>query len=88
MRFLQAFLNLFFGGFGIPGILIISPGDMAFFPAVIAGRPRNLFNFILGFMGGRGFGCLIIPSEVTVSLGIILRWFIRCLAPFYVAALR
>ena len=73
MRFLRAFLNLPFGGFGIPGTLTISPGDMAFFPAIITGRPRNLFNFILGFTGGRGFGYLIIPSGVMVSLRIILR---------------
>ena len=61
---------------------------MALFPAVIIGRPRNFFNFILGFTGGKGSGYLIIPFKVTVSLRIILRWFIRCLAPFYVAALR
>ena len=88
MRLLQAFLNFPFGGFGIPGILIISPGNITFFPAIITGRPQNLFGFILGFTGGRGSRCLIIPFKVTVSLGIILRWLIRCSAPSYVAALR
>ena len=87
MRFFQAFLNLPFGGFGIPGTLIISPGDMAFFPVIIIGYPRNFFGFILGFTGGRGSGCLIIPFGVTVSLRVVLRWLIGCLAPFYVAAL-
>ena len=61
---------------------------MAFFPAIIAGHPQNLFGFILGFVGGRGSGCLIIPSEVMVSLGIILRWLVGCSAPSYVTALR
>ena len=88
MRFLQAFLNLPFGGFGIPGTLTISPGNIAFFPAVVVGHPRNFFGFILGFAGGRGFGCLIIPSGVTVSLRVVLRWFVGCSAPSYVAALR
>ena len=73
MRFLRAFFNLPFGGFGIPGILIISPGDIVFFPVIIIGRPRNFFGFILGFAGGKGFGYLIIPSGIMVSLGVILR---------------
>ena len=87
MRFLQTFFNLSLGGFGFPSILIISPGDMALFFVIIIGHPRNLFNFILGFMGGKGFGCLIIPSKITVSFGIILRWLVGCSAPLYVTAL-
>ena len=59
---------------------------MAFFPIIITGYPRNFFSFILGFAGGRGFRCLIIPFKVTISLKIILRWLVGCSAPSYVAA--
>ena len=61
---------------------------MAFFSAVVIGRSRDLLRVISGFPGEKGFRYFIIPFGVTVSLGIILRWFIRCLAPLYVAALR
>ena len=60
---------------------------MAFFPIIIIGRPRNLFGFILGFAGGKGFRYLIIPFIVTVSLRVILRWLIGYSAPFYMAVL-
>ena len=51
---------------------MISPGDVAFFSAVVIGHSRDLLRVILGFPGERGSGCFIIPSGITVSLGIIL----------------
>ena len=45
---------------------------MAFFSVVVVGRSRDLFKVISGFPGEGGFGCFIIPFNVTVSLGIIL----------------
>ena len=58
---------------------------MAFFFIIIIGHSRDFLRVISGFPGERGFKYFIIPSSVTVSLGIILRYFIKCLAPFYMA---
>ena len=66
---------------------MISPGDVVFFSVVVVGRSRDLFRVISGFPGERGFRCFIIPSGVMVSLGVIFRWFVGCLAPFYVTVL-
>ena len=88
MRLLQAFFNLFFGGFGFPGILTISPGDVAFFSVIIIGRSRDLLRVISGFPGERGSGYFIIPFGVMVFLGIIFRWLVGCSVPLYVAAFR
>ena len=73
VRLFQAFFNFFFGGFGFPGILIISLGDIAFFFTIIIGHSQDLLRVISGFPGEKGSRYFIIPFNITVSLGIIFR---------------
>ena len=67
---------------------MISPGDMAFFFAIIISHSRDFLRVISGFLGEKGFGYFIIPFGVMVSLRVILRWLVGYLAPLYVVALR
>ena len=87
MKLLQAFFNLFFGGFGFLGTSVISLGNITLFFTIIISYPRDFLRFLPGFLGEGGFRRFIISFRITVSLRIILRWLVGCLAPFYIAAL-
>ena len=56
MRFLQAPFNPSFGGFGFPGILAVSLGEVALFAVIVIGRSRDFFRFIPGLPGEGGSG--------------------------------